>query len=120
MKILIVGAGLSSAVACAILKPLKHDIEVFEARPHIAGNCYDSDLKGIKVHNYGPHAFHTDDEWVWNFVNKYDKFNNFKLKVKARLQDNKIINIPYNKKTMELVGDWGAERIIKEIFIPYT
>jgi len=120
MKVTIVGAGLSSAVACTILKKLGYEITVFESRPHIAGNCYDSELKGIKVHNYGPHAFHTDQKWVWDFVNRYDKFNDFKLEVTARIQDGNLINIPYNNKTLSLVGSWDSNRIIEEIFIPYS
>ena len=120
MKAVIVGAGLSSAVAATILKSKGHSVEVFETRPHIAGNCYDSDIKGIKVHNYGPHAFHTDDEWVWNFVNKYDTFINFKLQVKSRIQDGRVINIPYNLLTQSLVGDWDSIKIVNEIFIPYS
>jgi UDP-galactopyranose mutase len=120
MKIIIVGAGLSSAVASAILKQKGHEVIVFESRPHIAGNCYDSDIKGIKVHNYGPHAFHTEEKWVWDFVNKYDSFNDFKLQVKAKIQDGRVINIPYNKKTELAVGNWDSERIVREIFIPYS
>lgn len=120
MKAVLVGAGLSSAVAASILKNKGFDVVVFESRPHIGGNCYDSDIKGIKIHNYGPHAFHTDDEWVWKFVNEFDSFNDFKLKVKARIQDGTIINIPYNNKTQSLVGEWSTDKIINEIFIPYS
>lgn len=120
MKAILVGAGLSSAVACTILKQLGFEVMVFETRPHIAGNCYDSDIKGIKVHNYGPHAFHTEDDWVWNFANKYDEFNSFQLEVTARLQDGRLINIPYNNRTTDTVETWDSERIIREIFIPYS
>lgn len=120
MNITIVGAGLSGAVAAALLREKGHKITVFETRPHIAGNCYDSDIKGIRVHNYGPHAFHTNDEKIWQFVQKYDQFNNFRLKVVARLEDDRIINIPYNKLTAQQVGDWDDRKILKEIFIPYS
>lgn len=121
MKINIVGAGLAAATSAAILKEKGfRNINVFESRPHIAGNCYDSNIKGIKVHNYGPHGFHTNDKWVWDFVNKYDKFNNRKLQVTSRLQDGKFINIPFNRLTKDKVGDWDSDRIIQEIFIPYS
>lgn len=120
MKAVIVGAGLSSAVASTILRKKGYEVVVFETRPHIAGNCYDSDLKGIKVHNYGPHAFHTEEKWVWDFVNQYDSFNNFKLEVNARIQSGEVINIPYNNLTQKKVGYWDSDRILKEIFIPYS
>jgi len=120
MKAIVVGAGLSSAVACTILKKKGYEVEVFETRPHIAGNCYDSSIQGIKVHNYGPHAFHTNESWVWDFANKFDSFNDFRLKVKGRLEDGRIINLPYNLQTELEVGSWDSERIVKEIFIPYS
>lgn len=120
MKITIVGAGLAAATAAAILKEKKHKIKVFESRPHIAGNCFDSDVKGIKVHNYGPHAFHTNEQYVWDFVNKYSNFNSFKHTVLARLQNNKVIPIPYNLTSQEIVGDWSSKEILENLFVDYS
>jgi UDP-galactopyranose mutase len=120
MKAIIVGAGLSAGVASTILKDRGYQVEVFETRPHIAGNCYDSEIKGIKVHNYGPHGFHTNDDWVWEFANKYDEFNNFHLQVNARLSSGEVINIPYNLDTQDLVGEWTPEQIVNQLFVPYS
>lgn len=119
-KAILVGAGLSAAVAATILKRHNYSVEVFEIRPHIAGNCYDSEIKGIKVHNYGPHGFHTNDDWVWRFVNEYDTFNSFRLQVNARLSDGSIINIPYNLNTQDSVGEWSPDKIVDELFIDYS
>lgn len=120
MKAVIVGAGLSAAVAASVLRERGYSVDVFETRPHIAGNCYDSEIKGIRVHNYGPHGFHTNDEKVWKFVNQYDNFNDFRLEVNARLLDGKIINIPYNLNTQDTVGEWDSSRITKELFVAYS
>jgi UDP-galactopyranose mutase len=119
-KAIIVGAGLSAATAATILVKNGYSVEVFETRPHIAGNCYDSEIKGVRVHNYGPHGFHTDDDRVWKFVNNYDTFNSFRLRVNARLSNGNVINIPYNLNTQDIVGEWSPDKIINELFIPYS
>lgn len=120
MKVTVVGAGLAAATASSVLKKKGHDIEVFECRPHIAGNCFDSSVKGVRVHNYGPHAFHTDQQYVWDFVNQYAKFNNFRHTVNARLRDNRIIPIPFNQQSEAIVGEWSSEKILDELFVDYS
>lgn len=121
MKIFIIGAGLAGATATVWLRQHGYnDIEVFEARSHIGGNCYDSKINDIMVHHYGPHAFHTNHYNVWNFVNQFDSFNNFKLTVKARTSNNQIINVPFNNNNISIVGDWSEEIIKKEIFVTYS
>lgn len=120
MEVTVVGAGLAAGTAAATLKEKGHTIQVFECRPHIAGNCFDSSIKGIQVHNYGPHAFHTDQQYVWDFVNKYADFNNFKHTVIARLRDDKVIPIPYNLASQDIVGDWSSEEILEQLFVDYS
>ena len=61
-KIGIVGAGLSGAVIARELAEAGFEVEVFDTRPHIGGNCHterDADT-GVMVHIYGPHIFHTN------------------------------------------------------------
>ncbi|EDD0485882.1 FAD-dependent oxidoreductase, partial [Salmonella enterica subsp. enterica serovar Give] len=72
-KILIVGAGLSGAVIARQLAEQGHVVNIIDQRSHIGGNAYDArdEHTGIMVHVYGPHIFHTDNETVWNYVNKY-------------------------------------------------
>ena len=120
MKVTIVGAGLAAATAAAFLKEKGHDIQVFECRPHIAGNCFDSSIKGIQVHNYGPHVFHTDQQYVWDFVNKYTSFNDFKASVVARLRNGIIIPVPFNLDSQDIVGEWSSEEILEQLFVDYS
>ena len=40
MRIAVAGAGLSGAVIARELSSAGHDVEVFETRDHVAGNCY--------------------------------------------------------------------------------
>ena len=71
MKAIVVGCGISGATAAFLLKRKGFNVEVFETRPHIAGNCYDDIRSGIITHKYGAHVFNTNIDKVWNFVTQF-------------------------------------------------
>jgi UDP-galactopyranose mutase len=101
MNFAIVGAGFSGAVLARELALKGHEITVFESRNHIAGNCHtkrDPEL-GIMIHTYGPHIFHTDNEVVWNYVNKFSEFVPYINRVKA-IYKNQIYSLPINLHTI--------------------
>ena len=84
-KLLMVGAGLSGAVIGRQLAEAGHQITVIDARSHIGGNCHterDATTQ-VMVHVYGPHIFHTDDEEVWAYVNRFERFMPYKNRVKT-------------------------------------
>lgn len=100
-KIAIVGAGLSGAVIGRELALAGHQVEIFDARSHIAGNCHterDADT-GVMVHLYGPHIFHTDDAEVWDYVNRFETFLPYKNRVKTTSQD-QVYSLPVNLHTI--------------------
>lgn len=74
-NILVVGSGLSGAVLSRLLADSgKFRISVIEKRNEIGGNIFDyTNSKGIRVHKYGPHLFHINNETVANFVKKYSE-----------------------------------------------
>ena len=84
-RIAIVGAGFSGAVIAHQLAKQGFELDVFDSRPHVAGNCYtERDPEtGVMVHTYGPHIFHTSNERVWKFVQQFDEFMPFTNRVKA-------------------------------------
>lgn len=102
MKILIVGCGLYGSVCARLLAEKNHDVLIIDKRNHIGGNCYTEKQHGIDVHKYGPHAFHTNNEKIWNFVNNYAEFNDFKLKVVVK-NKNKYYTFPINLMTLNQV-----------------
>ena len=62
-KILIVGSGLSGSVIARKLASRKLKVVIIDKRDHIGGNIYDyTNSKGIRVHRYGPHLFHTNNK----------------------------------------------------------
>lgn len=48
---------------------------IIDKRPHVGGNVYCENIKGINVHKYGTHIFHTSNKEAWNFVNSLVPFN---------------------------------------------
>ena len=99
--ILIVGAGLSGAVIGRELALAGWQVKIIDSRPHIAGNCHtERDAEtGVLVHVYGPHIFHTDDEGVWDYVNRYTRFRPYKNRVKTTSQG-AVYSLPINLHTI--------------------
>ncbi len=99
--ILVIGAGLSGAVIGRGLAGVGYRVSIADARPHIAGNCHTERDAGtqVMVHVYGPHIFHTDDEDVWNYVNRFGRFMPFKHRVKTVAQG-RVFSLPINLHTI--------------------
>jgi UDP-galactopyranose mutase len=119
-KAKIIGCGLSGIVSAILLKEKGYDVEIFDTRNHIGGNCYDEKIDQITIHKYGPHIFHTNDEDVWRFVNKYSSFNKYKHTVRANTSLG-LISIPYNFVTRDQLNkDLSLEEIHNLIFKQYS
>lgn len=100
VDILIIGAGISGAVLAERYASRGKKVLIIEKRNHIAGNCYDyRDENGILVSKYGAHLFHTNDESVWEYVNKFSQWYPWEHKVIARV-GNKTVPIPVNITTV--------------------
>lgn len=95
---LIVGSGFFGAVCARLLTDSGFNCLIIDKRDHIAGNCYTEDNGGINVHKYGAHIFHTNDEKIWNFVNKYAEFNRYTNSPVAKYKD-QLYNLPFNMNT---------------------
>ena len=87
--------GLTIAERCA--NALGLDVLVLERRPHLGGNAY-SEVEpetGIEVHTYGAHLFHTSNERVWQYVNRFTTFTAYQHRVFARYQG-QVYSFPMN------------------------
>ena len=102
---IIVGAGLFGAVCARELTDAGKKCLVLEKRSHIAGNVYTEKREGIDVHVYGAHIFHTSDEEVWAYVNRFAKFNRFTNSPVANYKG-KLYNLPFNMNTFSQM--WGV------------
>ena len=100
---LIVGSGLFGATFAAEATARGKRCLVIDRRPHIGGNVYTEEREGIRVHVYGAHIFHTSDERVWQYINRYATFNGYINSPVARYRD-KLYNLPFNMNTFH--GLW--------------
>ena len=107
---LLVGAGLFNAVFAQQAKMHWKRCLVIDKRPHLGGNIYCAESYGITIHKYGPHIFHTSDEEVWQFVNKFADFNRFTLNTIAN-NKGRLFNLPFNMHTFYQM--WGVTDIEK-------
>ena len=104
---LVVGAGLFGAAFAQMAKEKGKRVLVIDKRSHIAGNIYTEDVGGIAVHRYGAHIFHTDDEEVWQYANRFATFNRFTNAPLAKYQD-RLYHMPFNMNTFYAM--WGVTK----------
>lgn len=103
--IVIIGAGISGAVLAERYANVGKKVLVIEKRNHIAGNCYDYiDENGILVSKYGAHLFHTNEESVWEYINRFSDWYPWEHKVLAKV-DEKLVPIPVNITTVNALFD---------------
>ena len=100
--LVIVGSGffgLTIAEQAATELGLK--VVVIDRRHHIGGNAYsEKDTQtGIEVHRYGAHLFHTSNERVWEYVNRFTTFTNYVHKVYG-VHKGEVYSLPINLATI--------------------
>lgn len=108
---IVVGAGLTGAVIARALRDAGGSVLVLDRRAHIAGNVHDHvHPSGISIHTYGPHYFRTNDDDLWNFVNRFARFYKYEPAIKS-LVDGRHENWPIaGSYILRTVGkDWRPE-----------
>ncbi len=103
---LIVGAGLFGSVFSYEMRQKGRTCLVIDKRDHLAGNIYTREVRGIRVHEYGAHIFHTSNSKVWNYVQQFAEFNHFVNSPMAIYKD-EIYNLPFNMNTFSKL--WGIK-----------
>lgn len=102
---LIVGTGLYGSVFSYEMKKRGRSCFVIDKREHLAGNIFTRDVRGIQVHEYGAHIFHTSDKKVWDYVNQFAEFNHYVNSPIAIYKD-ELYNLPFNMNTFSKL--WGV------------
>ena len=87
--------GLTIAERCA--NELGLDVLVLDRRHHIGGNAYSAPdpETGIEVHQYGAHLFHTSNQRVWDYVNRFTSFTGYQHRVFTKYQG-QVYPMPLN------------------------
>ena len=96
---LIVGAGLYGATIGRILKDNGFVCIIIDKRSNIAGNAYTKEtVDGYHKHVYGPHIFHTSNNYVENFVKKYSYWIPY-IQNTIAINNGKLYHLPFNMNT---------------------
>ncbi len=103
---LIVGAGLFGSVFAEQATAAGKSCLIVEKNDHVGGNCFTKEVEGINVHVYGPHIFHTDNDKIWEYMNRWTKFNHYVNRPKVHFKD-KIYSFPINLMTLNQL--WGVK-----------
>ena len=90
---IVAGAGIWGCTLARRLAEAGRKVLVLEKRKAVGGNCRCRTVGGIEVHLYGSHIFHTSDEEVWRFVNRFAAFNDYRHEVLANCRG-KLYHLP--------------------------
>src|SRR5687768_2382284 len=94
----IVGAGLYGAVFARQMTDAGKKCLVIDKRRHTGGNVYCEKIESINVHKYGAHIFHTNDKFIWDYVNSFVEFNNY-THTPLACYKGRLYNLPFNMHT---------------------
>ncbi len=102
VDLVVVGSGffgLTVAERCATELGLR--VLVIDRRDHVGGNAYSEvePTTGIEVHRYGSHIFHTSNERVWAYVNRFTSFTDYQHRVYTTLRG-EVYPMPINLGTI--------------------
>ena len=111
---LIIGSGLY--VLCLHMKRLKELKNVSLLKKEIIQEVIYFVIKqrGINIHKYGAHIFHTNDKEIWDYVNSFVEFNRFTNSPLAIFED-KLYNLPFNMNTFHQLWNVNSPEEAREI-----
>jgi len=100
--VLVVGSGF---FGLTVAEQLANDpglkVHVIDRRSHLGGNAYSEaePTTGIEVHRYGAHLFHTSNERVWDYVNRFTTFTGYRHHVYSTYRG-EVYPLPINLGTI--------------------
>ncbi|MGJ9422956.1 UDP-galactopyranose mutase [Aeromicrobium sp. CF3.5] len=100
--LVVVGSGFFGlTIAERIAREQDRKVVVIDRRDHIGGNAYSENdpETGIEVHRYGAHLFHTSNETVWEYVNRFTTFTGYQHRVYTQHKD-VVYPLPINLGTI--------------------
>ena len=99
--LVVVGAGLFGLTIAERAAASGFKVLCIERRLHSGGNAYSyfDDRTGIEIHAYGSHLFHTSNSAVWEYVNRFTSFNDYRHKVFST-SGGKVYSMPINLGTL--------------------
>ena len=119
--VLVIGSGFAGATLARKFADAGKKVLIYEKRSNIGGNMYEEILNnGVRVHKYGPHIFHTNNEKVFNFLQNYSEFFFYEHRVIGKINDT-LVPIPFNFKSLELLfAKEQADKIKEKLLTKYN
>ena len=118
---IVAGAGIWGCTVARRLAEAGRRVLVLEKRAAVGGNCrceIDPET-GIEIHTYGSHIFHTSIPEVWEFVNRFTTFNDYRHVVIAK-HDGKLYHLPIGKTLYREFGTDDKQAIFDAFIKNYT
>lgn len=103
---LIVGSGLFGATFAHEMTKAGKKCLIIDKRDHSGGNIHCKKIEDINVHLYGAHIFHTNDKFLWDYVNQFAEFNRYTNSPLANYKGD-LYNLPFNMNTFYKL--WGTK-----------
>lgn len=100
--LIIIGAGFFGAtIAERAANELGKRVLIIDRRRHIGGNAYSENDRetGIEVHKYGAHLFHTPNKTVWDYLNRFTAFTDYRHRVFTSYRS-QVYSMPINLGTI--------------------
>lgn len=114
MDYLVVGAGLCGGVIARELAERGKKVTLWERRDHIGGNMYDYvDEHGFLVQKYGPHTFHTNEKKLYDYMCRFEQWQDYKLTCGA-VWEGKYTPTPFNFTTIDTFYPAEKAELLKE------
>lgn len=111
---IIIGSGFAGAVSARQLAEHGFKVTLLEKRSHIGGNMYEEfDGNGIRIHKYGPHIFHTNNETVFEYLKRFSDFYPYEHRVLGKI-DGKLVPIPFNFRSLDMLFSEEKASALKE------
>ncbi len=74
---------------------------IIDRRNYIAGNMYDFiDENGFLIQQYGPHTFHTNKKYLYDYILRFADWETYNLTCMAQIDD-KFTPSPFNFQTID-------------------
>jgi len=91
------GAGIFGLTIAERAASSGYKVIIVEKKDIIGGNMssYNDEKTGIEVHKYGSHIFHTSNEIVWEYVNRFTEFVPYTHRGRTVTANNKVVPLPF-------------------------
>lgn len=102
---LVVGSGLYGATFAHEAHKKGKKVLVIDKNNNIGGHVYTEKVEGINIHKFGAHIFHTNDKYIWDYINQFAEFNRFTNSPIANY-GGKLFSLPFSMYTFNQI--WGV------------